>query len=309
MPLLSPIITKSGWIFGQSSLHHPPGYVRGYPMYFPADSGNRIFRGESYSKYSRLQSGVNESAIPPYPKDPIVDPWSVIIPVDEIIEKIDCLASFRSWRRNTDDPRHSVVESILRRASIPLYQVGLIGSMALGCPDENPDLDLLIHGSSYVAPCIREIEKLLHRGEVSFMSEGIAELYARKYSNLYNFPYERMFQMFRLDLTKIYVAKQKISVIFVYDDKEINSIPDSLYADCDKTETEFDGTVVTGFSSWLYPRHYLVMTDSGILYSVWSHHWIYKGIASAGSKVHVRATDVGNNILLVSSLRNAIFPI
>lgn len=307
MQLLKLLVTRSDWIYGRASLHQSMGNIHGYPMYYPSDEGDRIFRNKPYLKYRRI-ADLKSRPVQPYISAQSLDPWSVVIPVSEIIEEIDCVQKFREWRR-LGDSRKEVVAAILRRASIPLSQVGLTGSLALECPGLDPDLDLLIYSSRNVAPCIREIEKMLHRNEIDFMPDDIAKRYARRYSELYRLPFTKLYNLFRLDLTKIYIDGKKISIIFVYDDGEINNIPSVLYSAETIQTVDFMGRVVTGFSSWLYPRHYLVMADDGNIYSVWSHHWLYKGIVSSGSRVRVIANDLGQNVLSIAGLDQAIIPV
>ena len=303
MSLLSPFITASGWIYGRSSIHDDSRSVRGYPMYYPSVNGDRVFRGQRYMKYTRL-SQLEKRVIQPYRLAPMLDPWSVTVPCADIIEYVDCHRSFWEWRR-TEDVRKEIVDTLFRRAGIPLQVVGLTGSLALDCPGDNPDLDLLVCGSQWVVPCIRELEKMLHRQEVSLMSIDVAHRYAQRYADLYQLPEETLFHLFHLDPTKIYIHGVKISIIFVYDTCEYKKIPTSLYREGGAEEVSVQGRVVSSLASWLYPREYLVMCD-GELYSVWSHHWLYKSMASSGAEVSIVARQVGERVFSISALHHHI---
>ena len=307
MPLLTPLITNSGWIYGQAALHHPPGYRRGYPMYYPKENGERDFRGKRYTKYVRI-ANPNERPTQPYSSDPCMDPWATVIPLTEITEKVNCVRAFRAWEQqnNIRDARKEVINAVLRRAEIPTNYVGLGGSTALGCDRPDADIDIFIYGSWNAIRCIREIEKMLHRGELSLMKKKIAQSYADRYAELYGLARETLFNLFAQDLTKVYVAEKKISFIFLYDEREVASIPPQIYTNSLGPDTHIVGRVVSGVSSWIYPRQYLIRSQGGILYSVWSHHWLYKGMAASGAPVEIVGHDCGNQLLTISALHHKI---
>ncbi len=308
MLLLSPVITRSGWIFGVAAPWQPGEDLIGYPMYYPHPEGTRRIKGATYQKFLRRIPSPSALWVQPYPAEPRIDPWTCRIPGDEIVSVIDVVSAFQRWLEEVD-PRKSVLSRVLREANIPMSAIGIGGSTSLGCQQADADIDVLIFGADYASGCIRAIEHALLEGKAKLMSRDIASAYAARYGALYGLAAEYLYHVFAQDLTKIYVDGRKISFIFSYGSDERNQIPAALYQSNSPATVEFRARVVSNISSWYYPRKYLVQTSDGNLHSVWSHHWLHKAMALPGMLVEIIADRFNNQTCALTQLRHRILPL
>ena len=307
MLLLSPVITRSGWVYDIAAPWLSDREMIGHPMYYPDSNGPRHIRGSSYQKYL-LGTPAAERVLQPYPAEAQVSPWAARIPSNEIVEIIDVVEAFQA-RLSQDDPRKAVLNRVLREAGIPMGSIGLGGSTSLGCHQADADLDILVYGTDHAASCIRSIEQVLLDGEATLMSSDLASGYAQRYGKLYGLPPEYLFNVFAQDLTKVYVQGRKISFIFTYPEVDLAQIPKLLYRDTPGSSVELRARVVSNVSSWLYPRKYLVRTANGTLTSVWSHHWLHKAIAQPGTLVEIVADSLDPKIMALTKLHHRILPL
>lgn len=307
MLLLSPIITRSGWVYDIVTPWQSDREMIGHPMYYPDPNGSRHIRGNSYQKYL-LGTPAAERVTQPYPPEVRVSPWVARIPNEEIVETVDVVGEFQDWL-SQDDPRKAVLNRVLREANIPMGSIGLGGSTSLGCHEADADLDILVYGTDHAASCIRSIEQVLLDGEATLMSPDLASGYAQRYGKLYGLPPEYLFNVFAQDLTKVYVQGKKISFIFTYPEGEHAQIPKLLYEETSRDTVELRARVVSNISSWLYPRKYLVQTADGHLTSVWSHHWLHKAIAQPGTLVEIVADRLDPKTMVLTKLHHRILPL
>lgn len=307
MRLLNPILTRSGWIYVIIVPCLFNYEVIAYPMYFPDRRGNRQFRGLPYQKYlAREQS--SDPWNQPYPPEKHLHRWAARVPISEIIEQIDVTQSFKSWLSGSD-PRLNVLLKILHDAHIPVSHLGLGGSFSLRCQTTESDLDLLIYGVRHIAPCLKAIKNTLLSGDVQLMSSELASGYARRYSRLYNLPFDYLFPVFACDLTKLYVEEHKISFIFTYDEREQHQIPECLYQQSAISEVTLRAKIISSNFSWSFPRKYCLRAVDGVQYHLWSYHWLHKAMINKGMIVEVNADQINKKDLILMRLHHHIIPV
>lgn len=308
MLLLSPVMTKSGWVFGAAAPWKKGDALIGYPMYYPHADGTRQIDGRSYHKFLRRLPEEDTARQQPYPEEPRIDPWSCRIPGDQIMATIDVISAFQEWLEKPD-PRKAVLTRILREAAIPMNAIGIGGSTSLGCQESDADIDVLIFGTAHAPACIGAIEQALLQGRMELMSGEVADAYAKRYGDLYGLAPEYLHHVFAQDLTKVYVEGKKISFIFSYAINELDQIPTTLYRETRPSETCFRARVVSSVSSWYYPRKYLVQTPDGGLHTIWSHHWLHKAMAPPGMLVEVVADRLDEKTSVLTKMHHRIFPL
>lgn len=310
MSLLTPMITASGWIYSNGSVHQHNGQHFGRPMYYPDPSGNRSFRGLRYSKFNRSVENANASSHP-YPRCWQIDPWSVLLPKMSVAEVVDTHSALCTWLSG-NDPRVGIVKKILSSAYIPLKALGLGGSTGLGCDSSDSDVDLIIYGSRYVGPCRTAIEDALLAGDLSLMTHDVVATYAARYACLYGLNREYLHAVFAHDITKVYRNGRKISFIFAYHDDESKCIPAQLYQSSDKprSEVKIRARVIDGSGTWLYPRKYTVVgAVDQKTYDVWSHHWLRDPITATGALVEIVGNRIADGIISLTELYHKIAPL
>lgn len=309
MDLLSPIVTKSGWVYSTGSLHLRENSLFGRPMYYPDNAGERMFLERRYKKYQRLP---NPDSLPvqPYLRCAQIDPWSVLISLEEVVERVDVRRALENWLMGSD-PRTDIVRRILNAAGIKTGQCGLGGSAGLGCETPASDVDLLVFGSISALSCRRAIEDALLSGELTLMTHDVVSSYADRYAQLYGLDRNYLHAVFAGDLTKVYHRGRKISFIFTYDEHEQVKIPSRLYDDDIQRspEVRMKVRVVDGTASWLYPRKYVVEHPSGQLFQIWSHHWLRDPVTPAGTLVEVVGRDLGGGLISLTDLHHHIAPL
>lgn len=309
MDLLSPIITSSGWVYSTGSLYLQDGNVLGRPMYLPDTNGERVYLGKQYKKYQRRPE-INLCPVQPYSGCGQIDPWSVLIPSEQIINIVDTRQAFKRWLKGYD-PRINIVKHVLNMAGIKISQCGLGGSTGLGCETPLSDIDLLIFGSASAFSCRRAIEDALLNEELQLMTSETVSAYAERYARLYNLDQNYLYTVFAHDLTKVYYKGQKISFIFTYDEYEREKIPIRLYTSNPYAthKVRMNARVIDSTASWLYPRKYVVEQLSGQLHQVWSHHWLRDPVTPVGTLVEIIGCDLGDGIISLTDLHHYIVPL
>ncbi|MCR4278432.1 MAG: hypothetical protein NUV84_01500 [Candidatus Uhrbacteria bacterium] len=309
MDLLGPVVTKSGWVYSTGSLYLRENSLFGRPMYYPDDAGERMFLGRRYKKYQRLPK---HSSLPaqPYPLCAQIDPWSVLIPAEQIVDRVDVRQALRNWFEGPDS-RTSVIKHLLNTAGIKTDQCGLGGSTGLGCETAASDVDILVFGSASALSCRRAIEDALLSGELTLMTHDVVSSYAERYARLYGLDRSYLHAVFAGDLTKVYYQGRKISFIFVYGENERDKIPLQLYSESvsQTLEIRLRARVVDGSASWVYPRKYIVEQQHGQLHQVWSHHWLRDPVTPTNTLVEVVGRDLGGGIISMTDLAHHIVPL
>lgn len=306
--MLSPVVTNSGWVYSIGSLYLLGNSLFGRPMYFPNETGHRVYMGKPYAKFLRHQKS---DLLPPQPYRVCtqIDPWSVLIPTESVIKSIDARWAFENWLSSLD-PRADIVKQILNRAGVKTSLCGLGGSIGLGCEIQNSDIDLLIFNSSSAPPCRCAIKEALLNMELALMTNEVVSLYAERYSRMYHLDQNYLRSIFAHDITKVYRQGQKISFIFTYGEHEREKIPNRLYADYARRapEIRIKARIVDNNESWLYPRKYTI-EDSVRCYQVWSHHWLRDPITPAGTPVEVVGRNLGDGIISLTDMHHRIVPL
>ncbi len=308
MNLLCPVVTVSGWIYSIGSLYSKRGNLFGRPMYFPSEAGERVYSGRRYDKFLRHQ---RSDLLPkqPYIRCAQIDPWSVMIPAEHIVGRIDSHQVFENWLTSSDS-RVGIVKGILQAAGIASHQCGLGGSVSLGCEALDFDIDLLIFNSSSAHSCRRAIEDALLNRELELMTKKVVSSYAERYAKMYGLDQGYLHSVFAGDLTKVYYQGQKISFIFTYGEDERDKIPARLYDDDSylAPEIRMNAHVIDSAAAWLFPRKYVVQKPSGQIYQVWSHHWLRDPVTPAGTLVEVVGRDLGDGIISLTDMHHHIAP-
>jgi predicted nucleotidyltransferase len=310
MTLLAPIVTKSGWIYSKAALYHPEGYIRGVPEFYPNSNGNRFYDGKTYSRFP-LHLPPSLAPLQPYKQDLYTQPSAVAIPESEVIRKVSIFEKFDQLTEQIDE-RISLVLKMIHLANIPSSKVGVGGSRALGMEHESSDIDLLIFGEEYVAPCLKVLEDLTQQSRVTLTDNAVANEVIRKYCSVYNLQEEkyraRLLRILNSDLMRLYINQKKVSVIFVYDNLEMHKIPETIYLPAAQN-IELSGVVISSTSSLLYPRKFLIKTDQDIYYTLWSHHWPHRDFALRGMKVKAFAGVTGPNMVAITSPEHWLLPL
>jgi predicted nucleotidyltransferase len=310
MALLSPFITSSGWVYSLGSFYAPDGSVLGRPMYYPDEKGTRLFRGRKYNKYLRHSNGASLIK-QPYKPFWQMDPWSVQIPVSQIAEVFDSQKALADWL-STNDIRADLINTILAEFNISKSNLALGGSLGVGCQTDDSDVDLLIYGSDLAELFRAAIKEALYLGKTQLMSPELVDRYANRYAHIYGLQFRHVHKIFSDDITKIYIGDKKISFIFVYSDLEKAKVPTVIYNERKRQEVPdicFFGRLINASAAWLYPRNYLVEDNRGNLFSLWSHHWLRDPTAEVGSEVEVSGSDLGRNIISLTTTRHHISPV
>lgn len=305
MSLLSPILSTTGWIYGQDSFvdRNEPMLVT--PLYYPDANGDRYFNGQPYSKYVKVgaKSGQPYPTLLPFAK---VAPSTYVLPRDQMVKIFDCQASYAQWS-DADDVRRLTIHNILTRANVPLQATGLAGSKACECTKSDSDIDVLIRGTKYVSSVLSELQQVVAARRAELMGPIKASKYARRYGDYYSMDQDHLGHIFAADVTKLYVEGQKISFIFVYDESEKDHIPKELYDDSEvHPDIEMQARIINVDKSWLYPRCYSVKADDGSEYALWSHQWIHKNLFPVGTKVQLNAQMCSKNTLSLSTKAHRI---
>ncbi|MDO8592999.1 MAG: hypothetical protein Q7R92_04515 [bacterium] len=282
--------------------------IFGRPMYFPNETGKRVYLGKRYEKFLR-HKGPNLLPTQPYAICAQVDPWSVAIPFGHIADYIDTRQELEYWLTSSDQ-RVGIVKYIFKEAGITIHRCGLGGSASLGCESSDNDIDLLIFGSSTVLLCKQAIESALRSGDLDLMTREIVSLYVERYARMYGLNQDYLNSVFSYDLTKVYYRGQKISFIFTYSEDERKKIPAILYArkSCQAPEICIKAYIIDNTASWLYPRKYIVKKPSGQTYQVWSHHWLKDPVTPAGTLVEVMGRNLGDGIISLTDMHHHIAP-
>lgn len=308
MELLSQIVTDSGWIYSLGTFYSGENGVFRRPLYYPDPNGERMFRGMRYKKYRRL---VKNDSLPvqPYSMSMQIDPWSVLIPRDNIVEITDTRHAFAQWMLGSDS-RIAIITEILDISGIKISQCGLGGSAGIGCETTNSDVDIIVFGVPSVFACKHAIESVLLDNKITLMTQDIVSSYAERYSQIYGINQHYLHAVFAGDLTKVYYSGKKISFIFVYDENERDKIPSGLYSKKVYSAPEIciNARIIDGSASWLYPRKYLVEKQSGEVFSVWSHHWLRDLVTKKDTLVKIIGRDLGGGIISLTDLKHQIIP-
>ncbi len=303
MKLLTPFLTRNGWFYCFTGNVDGIGEnILAYPLYYPNPYGDRLFNDIKYSKFSRIAQ-IKQAVNQPYSPCLLIDPWTVKIPVVDIVEIYDPSHAFNKFlldNRYQQDVRWHFIHQLWTSLNLVPSNLGILGSHAVGCPKPSSDIDLVIYGDSDVVKVMNYLYQKVLTGEVTLMEPEIARSYAIRYSELYSsYDLVHLERLFSSDFTKIYVGGQKVSIIFCHEyESSLINIQDKVTEE----NYSFIGRMISSEMSLLYPRSYIIRDlNTDKLVKAISYQWLFKNLAGSGATVQCCGDMMANNVLLLNS--------
>jgi len=306
------LLLQDGTIHLVMGPHHPQGFLRTLPVYWPDPDGERF--NQELGRMKKIVAEPNPELAKTYRyyQHSFRPTFATIVPVNVVKKVYQPRVAFQRFL--TSEPVNSIwrnlAESLLKMG-LKSNDIGIFGSTLVGLDKidahRQKDIDFLLYGQESCRLVRLKINRLRSLTSAKPLSAAHRRYQTNKYArnltnNVNNFDFTLKNKWSSLEFAPGLVSTLR----FVY--KE-NEIPDNPLATPIMAETTVEGPVVDDFGANFMPRTFSLRTASGRLVKVASYFWAHQACVKVGDQVIVRGSLHQNNTVTISRPDHGIKPI